>query len=55
MDLPLRDLRAGSDKHGFCQLDNDDGLDPSIKVTTDISVSQKARGAPEESGSGMPA
>lgn len=36
-DIPLK-MRAEDDKHGFYRLENDIGVDPQIKVTTNISV-----------------
>ena len=38
-DIPLK-MRAEDDRFGFHRLDNDNVVDPRIKVTTNISVDQ---------------
>lgn len=52
-DIPLK-LRTEEDKYGFHRLENDDGVDPRITVTTNISVSQKPKSAKEDLESGGP-
>ena len=52
-DIPLK-LRTEDDKYGFHRLENDDGVDLRITVTTNISVNPKAKSAKEDLESGGP-
>ncbi len=52
-DIPLN-LRGQDDKYGFHRLENDDGVDPRITMTTTISICQNPKGAQEDFDSGGP-